>query len=249
MPAGARRRAAPGGRAGRGAGVPPVPVRAATTCAGSTRPTAPPIRRTARAADRRGARPGRACSPRPASATGPTRWACGSGWRIAADPAHAARAADPRRADQRARPAGHPRGARADQRRSPPTGATVMLSTHLLAEVEQICTHVGVMHRGRLVAQAPLAQLRAGGRAAGAGARPTSRPTRRRVLRALGLADVARRTAARRRPASLGAGRRRRRWSRRWCTTACRCAGSRSSRPSLEDLFVSLTGEGFDVSG
>src|SRR5262249_30008852 len=41
-------------------------------------------------------------------------------------------------------------------------GATVMLSTHLLSEVEQICTYVGVMHRGRLVAQAPLGQLRAG---------------------------------------------------------------------------------------
>ncbi|MEV8503932.1 ATP-binding cassette domain-containing protein [Actinoplanes sp. NPDC051475] len=32
-------------------------------------------------------------------------------------------------------------------------GATVLLSTHLLAEVEQVCTHVGVMHRGRLVAR------------------------------------------------------------------------------------------------
>ncbi|HEV2086723.1 MAG TPA: ATP-binding cassette domain-containing protein, partial [Cryptosporangiaceae bacterium] len=42
------------------------------------------------------------------------------------------------------------------------TGVTVLLSTHLLAEVEQICTHVGVMHVGKLVAQAPLAELRAG---------------------------------------------------------------------------------------
>ena len=32
-------------------------------------------------------------------------------------------------------------------------GTTVVLSSHLLAEVEQVCTHVGVMHRGRLVAQ------------------------------------------------------------------------------------------------
>jgi ABC-2 type transport system ATP-binding protein len=41
------------------------------------------------------------------------------------------------------------------------TGVTVLLSTHLLAEVEQICSHVGVMHRGRLVAQSSLAELRA----------------------------------------------------------------------------------------
>lgn len=38
-------------------------------------------------------------------------------------------------------------------------GSTVLLSTHLLSEVEQICTHVGVMHLGRLVAQAPLPEL------------------------------------------------------------------------------------------
>ncbi|HEU0240882.1 MAG TPA: ATP-binding cassette domain-containing protein, partial [Micromonosporaceae bacterium] len=36
-------------------------------------------------------------------------------------------------------------------------GTTVVLSTHLLSEVEQVCTHVGVMHLGRLVAQGGLA--------------------------------------------------------------------------------------------
>src|SRR5262249_32770711 len=41
------------------------------------------------------------------------------------------------------------------------TGTTVMLSTHLLSEVEQVCSHVGVMHLGKLVAQGPLAELRA----------------------------------------------------------------------------------------
>jgi ABC-2 type transport system ATP-binding protein len=32
------------------------------------------------------------------------------------------------------------------------TGRTVVVSSHLLAEVEQTCTHVVVMHKGRLVA-------------------------------------------------------------------------------------------------
>ena len=32
------------------------------------------------------------------------------------------------------------------------TGRTVVISSHLLAEVEQTCTHVVVMHRGRLIA-------------------------------------------------------------------------------------------------
>jgi ABC-2 type transport system ATP-binding protein len=39
------------------------------------------------------------------------------------------------------------------------TGRTVVVSSHLLSEVEQTCTHVVVMHRGRLVAQGPVAEL------------------------------------------------------------------------------------------
>jgi ABC-type multidrug transport system ATPase subunit len=40
-------------------------------------------------------------------------------------------------------------------------GTTVFLSSHLLAEVEQLCTHVGVLDRGRLVLQDELARLTA----------------------------------------------------------------------------------------
>jgi ABC-2 type transport system ATP-binding protein len=40
-------------------------------------------------------------------------------------------------------------------------GTTVFLSSHLLAEVEQFCTRVGVMDRGRLVLQDQLADLQA----------------------------------------------------------------------------------------
>ncbi|HSO15967.1 MAG TPA: ATP-binding cassette domain-containing protein [Arthrobacter sp.] len=44
-------------------------------------------------------------------------------------------------------------------------GATVFVSSHLLAEVEQICTHAAIMSAGRLVAQGTLAELRQGGQA------------------------------------------------------------------------------------
>jgi ABC-2 type transport system ATP-binding protein len=60
-------------------------------------------------------------------------------------------------------------------------GTTIFLSSHLLAEVEQMCTRVGVLDRGRLVVQDRLASLRA--------------PTGRTVVvtpdgdRALGLLD------------------------------------------------------------
>jgi ABC-2 type transport system ATP-binding protein len=40
-------------------------------------------------------------------------------------------------------------------------GTTVFLSSHLLAEVEQLCTRVGVLDRGRLVLQDELAHLTA----------------------------------------------------------------------------------------
>ena len=39
-------------------------------------------------------------------------------------------------------------------------GTTIFLSSHLLAEVEQLCTRVGVLDRGRLVLQAPMDDLR-----------------------------------------------------------------------------------------
>ena len=41
------------------------------------------------------------------------------------------------------------------------TGRTVIVSSHLLAEVEMTCTHVVVMHRGRLVAQGEVGDLKA----------------------------------------------------------------------------------------
>jgi ABC-2 type transport system ATP-binding protein len=39
------------------------------------------------------------------------------------------------------------------------TGRTVVISSHLLAEVEQTCSHVVVMHRGRLVAAGSVAEI------------------------------------------------------------------------------------------
>ena len=38
-------------------------------------------------------------------------------------------------------------------------GVTLLLSSHLLTEVEQVCTTVAIIHHGRLVAQAPTREL------------------------------------------------------------------------------------------
>ena len=45
-------------------------------------------------------------------------------------------------------------------------GATVFVSSHALAEIDQIATHVGLMHEGRLVLQAPIEELRRRNRSA-----------------------------------------------------------------------------------
>jgi ABC-2 type transport system ATP-binding protein len=42
-------------------------------------------------------------------------------------------------------------------------GRTVLLSSHLLAEVERICDHVAIVDRGRVVSQGPIAELARGG--------------------------------------------------------------------------------------
>ena len=41
------------------------------------------------------------------------------------------------------------------------TGATVLLSSHLLGEIEQTATHVGIVHEGRLVLEGDLASIKA----------------------------------------------------------------------------------------
>jgi ABC-2 type transport system ATP-binding protein len=40
-------------------------------------------------------------------------------------------------------------------------GVTLFVSSHILAEVEQSATHVGMMHEGRLLLQSPVAELKA----------------------------------------------------------------------------------------
>ncbi len=52
---------------------------------------------------------------------------------------------------------------RAVLRRYASTGRTVVVSSHLLAEVEQTCDHVVVMHRGRLVAAGRVEEIVGGG--------------------------------------------------------------------------------------
>ncbi len=41
-------------------------------------------------------------------------------------------------------------------------GATIFLTTHVLEIVERLCSHVAIIHQGRLVADGSIEELRAG---------------------------------------------------------------------------------------
>ncbi|GAA1037262.1 ABC transporter ATP-binding protein [Streptomyces murinus] len=123
-------------------------------------------------------------------------------------------------------------------------GTTVFLSSHLLDEIEQVCTHVAVMARGRLLAQGAMADLAAGARDRLVVTTPDPAEAAR-VLKEQGAADVTAdgdkvtgeppdRDLAEVNAALVAAG--------------VRVRGFTLRRASLEDSFVALTGEGFDVA-
>ena len=124
-------------------------------------------------------------------------------------------------------------------------GITVFVSSHLLAEVEQICTHVGVMRTGRLVFQGSLPELRRTG-AARVTVHTADAEAAAKVLAALDLADP--QAASGEASAVLGDAS-----PEQVCAELVGAGigvrGFAVTSPSLEDLFVGLTGEGFDVSG
>jgi len=124
-------------------------------------------------------------------------------------------------------------------------GTTVFVSSHLLAEVEQLCTHLGVMRAGRLVAQGPMSELRAL-TATRFRMRTTDPVPALAVLATLGVSDGA--------PVDGGIVGSLGQVAPEWIVQAMVRAGISVAEfiqvtPTLEDLFVQLTGEGFDVSG
>jgi ABC-type multidrug transport system ATPase subunit len=115
-------------------------------------------------------------------------------------------------------------------------GTTVFLSSHLLSEVDQLCTRVGVVDQGRLVLQSDLADLRT--------------PTGRVIVvtpdaeRAVAMLDgqIEQRSAERlivraAEPATLNA---------RLVEAGLRIEEIRAERRSLEDVVLNITRSGSD---
>jgi ABC-2 type transport system ATP-binding protein len=122
-------------------------------------------------------------------------------------------------------------------------GTTVFLSSHLLAEIEQVCTHVAMMSLGRLISQGSLASLRD---ANAASVEVTTDDVRLAadILRNHGIdtetsGDCVRGPLGERRAEDV---------ARALVAGGVGLRGFAIQRPSLEDTFVELTGEGFDVA-
>ncbi|CAH0248355.1 MULTISPECIES: ABC transporter ATP-binding protein [unclassified Arthrobacter] len=155
-------------------------------------------------------------------------------------------------------------------------GATVFVSSHLLAEVEQICTHAAIMSAGRLVAQGTLAELRGAGQArirvltpdpgaaaqvltglgltaalstdgrtsGGAGSGAAGSGTDAALFASLPAAPPG---AAAREDASSALAVEPEAVVAALVAAGVRVRGFATEQASLEDRFVALTGEGFDV--
>ncbi|MEU8709621.1 ABC transporter ATP-binding protein [Streptomyces sp. NPDC048565] len=126
-------------------------------------------------------------------------------------------------------------------------GTTVFLSSHLLDEIEQVCTHAAVMARGRLLVQGPVAALAAGARGRLAVTTPDAGDAAGVLAEygATGLVTDGDRVSADAPPgevelADLNAA---------LVRAGVRVRAFGVERASLEDAFVALTGEGFDVAG
>ncbi|HEV7567724.1 MAG TPA: ATP-binding cassette domain-containing protein [Microbacteriaceae bacterium] len=135
-------------------------------------------------------------------------------------------------------------------------GTTVFVSSHLLAEVEQMCTHAAVMSAGSLVAQGTLEDLRHVGEAR-VRVRTPDAVIARGLLANLGLAldfsgpeaqspdpeadEVVSASLVDRgmAPEAIVAA---------LVTGGVRVRGFTMEDASLEDRFVALTGEGFDIA-
>jgi ABC-2 type transport system ATP-binding protein len=123
-------------------------------------------------------------------------------------------------------------------------GRTVFVSSHLLAEIEQVCTHAAIMRTGRLVAQGSLDELRRGSGPRVAVETPDANLALT-VLGRFGLDAVATGSGV---EAALGeAAPPAEELSAALVREGVRLRGFAVRASSLEERFVELTGEGFDV--
>ena len=122
----------------------------------------------------------------------------------------------------------------------------MIVSSHLLAEIEQVCSHIGIMGRGRLLLQGDRSELTARGAARiFVETSPDHVGAAAEVLAGLGLQSVEVDGA---RVAALLDDTPPEKVSAAIVHAGIDLLGLDVRRPNLEQIFVELTGEGFDVA-
>ena len=123
-------------------------------------------------------------------------------------------------------------------------GTTVFLSSHLLSEVEQVCTHAAVMSLGKLLAQSTIADLQQSG-ARRLAVETVDASVAATVLERLGLTEL---TIVGEAVTGRLDGQRPEDCCQALVEAGVGVRSLTTIKPTLEDTFVALTGEGFDVA-
>lgn len=123
-------------------------------------------------------------------------------------------------------------------------GITIFLSSHLLTEIEQLCSHVAVMRAGEIVAQGSLAELRSNGQTRLV-VLVDDLQAAKTIVEAAGISKI--KTSGNQLIAEVNpdfdvAG-----LNQQLVAKKVAVSEIRLEHPSLEEYFVDLTGEGFEV--
>jgi len=121
-------------------------------------------------------------------------------------------------------------------------GYTIFLSSHILSEIEQLCTHLAVMSGGKLVAQGEIAALRQ----SDTGKLILRSDNQSKAIEILVAAGI-NATVSDEIRVEVSAGLDVAALNRKLVDAWVGVSEIRLELPSLEEKFVSLTGEGFDV--
>ena len=124
-------------------------------------------------------------------------------------------------------------------------GITIFVSSHLLSEIQQVCTHLAVMTSGRIVAQGSIEDLRASGRTVVI-AKVSDAQTSANLLREMGVDKPS--MFGDQVQAEVAADFDSATFNERMVRAGVRVSELHIAKQSLEEYFVELTGEGFEVA-
>jgi len=123
-------------------------------------------------------------------------------------------------------------------------GITIFLSSHLLTEIEQLCSHVAVMRAGEIVAQGSLEEIRAHGQTRLI-LLVDNTADAQEVLKVAGISNS--KISGNKIIASVDSDFDVAKINKELVAKKVAVSEIRLEHPSLEEYFVDLTGEGFEV--